>query len=45
MILSIKEKQIMAKESMCYGGWGREWERPAVWGFWMQTVIFGMDMQ
>ena len=27
------------------GGGGREWDGWAVWGFWMQTVTFGMDGQ
>ena len=27
------------------GGWREEIGGPAVWGFWMQTVVFGMDGQ
>ena len=26
-------------------GEGREWDEQGVWGFWMQTVTFGMDGQ
>ena len=27
------------------GGKGREWDGPGVWGWWMQTITFGMDRQ
>ena len=35
----------MAKESRFVVPGGREWDGQAVWGFWMQTVVFGMDGQ
>ena len=47
MILSIKQKQITAKESrlVVAGGGGRERDERGVWGLGMQTVKFGMDGQ
>ena len=45
MILSTKQEQ--RGEQTCGFQCGRrsEWGGQAVWGFWMQPVIFGMDGQ
>ena len=45
MILSIKQTDHGQGEQTCgsQGGVGREWDGQAVWGFWIQTVIFGID--
>ena len=48
MILSTKQKHIMAKESrfvVARGRVGREWDGLGVWAWWIQTVTFGMDGQ
>ena len=48
MILTTKQKQIMAKEDTLVvpsGGGGGEWDEWAIWGFGVQSVISGMDGQ
>ena len=29
----------------CWWGWGKELDGQGVWGWWVQTVTFGMDKQ
>ena len=42
MILSAKQKQIMAKKSRpVFPRWGKEWNGWAVYHFWMQTEQLG----
>ena len=46
MNLSTEQRQIMAIERRFgVAGGGREWDGWGVWGWWMQTVTFGMDRQ
>ena len=46
MNLSTKQKQIMESRLVVpMVGGGKEWDGWGVWGWWMQTVIFGMDGQ
>ena len=47
MILSTKQKWITDIESrlVVLRGVVREWDGWGVWGWWMQTVTFGMDGQ
>ena len=50
MIPSTKQKQITDMESRLVvagggGEWGKEWDGWGVWGWWIQTVAFGMDGQ
>ena len=47
MILSTKQNRSQPRRADLWfpGGGGREWDGHAAQGFWMQTVIFGMDGQ
>ena len=48
MILFTKEKQITDLKSrlvVASGGGGKMWDGQEVWGWWMQTVKSGIDMQ
>ena len=47
MILSTRQKQIMDMESRLVvpRGEGREWDGWGVWGWWIQTIAFGMGKQ
>ena len=44
IILFTQKKQFTAKESKLVvpSGEGVKWDGRAVWGFWMQTPVFGM---
>ena len=48
MILSTKQKQTHGHGEQtcgCHGEEGREWDGQGVWGWWIQTVTFGVDGQ
>ena len=43
IILFTKQKQIMTKESRLLHSRGREWDGQGVLGWWVQTIMFGMN--